>query len=405
MARVLVVGSNFAGFTGALEVRRKLRDLGEKEGHEVTVIGMAEDFLFTPSLLWVPFAEREIKDITVPVAPVLEHHGIEFVHDEATLINPVESFVETKSGGRFPFDYLIIATGFKLDWKIEGLGPKAETSCVCTPPDALATREDFQKLVDNPGPAIVGATQGAGCIGAAYEFLFNLEYHLRRYGVRDKVELTWVSPEPFLGHFGIGGMPGGKKLLEEFMTHLKIHWVLNASVDKAFDGTLALENGQKFDYAFAMLVPPFVGQNVITNSSDVGDDKGLIPVRDSYQHVKYPHIFSAGAAINVPSPFTTPVAFGVPKTGFPADVEAKIAGENIARLIHRKANLKERSFGQIPGLCIMDAGHKEVIIIANHLFPPRGVGVLIPNPLYDEGKRLFEKYYLWKIRGGHSRLP
>lgn len=53
----------------------------------------------------------------------------------------------------------------------------------------------------------------------------------------------------------------------------------------------------------------------------------------------------------------------------------------------------------------MDAGHKEVIIVSNHLMKPREFAAILPNPLYDEGKRLFEKYFLWKTKHGYSYLP
>jgi sulfide:quinone oxidoreductase len=63
------------------------------------------------------------------------------------------------------------------------------------------------------------------------------------------------------------------------------------------------------------------------------------------------------------------VPFGVPKTGFPADEEGEVVAENIIRLVAAgQTELVEKPFGKIPGLCVMDAGKKEVLIISNHLF-------------------------------------
>lgn len=401
VSTVVVVGCNFAGLTSALETRRHL---GKDARHRIVAISRTEDFLFVPSLIWVPFGEREISDITVPLAPVLEQHGIEFVHDTATRIDPVEGVVHTTQG-QYPFDYLVIATGPKLDWSVPGTGPHGYTSYVGTPPDALATRAAVQKLVDEPGPAVVGALQGAGCIGAGYEFLFNLDDYLRRQGVRDKVELTWITPEPYLGHFGIDGFPGAETLLQAFMKHLNIRTIVNAEVDHVEPGVIVLRDGRRLDFAFSMLMPPFMGQDVVQQSPGLGTPRGFVPVKPTYQHTQYPHIFAAGVAVDVPAPFTTPVALGVPKTGYPADEAGKTVGENIARLLHANVHLKERPFGEIPALCVMDAGHKEVVIIGNHIFKPRQLAVMIPNPIYDEGKRLFEKYFLWKVRHGYSFLP
>jgi len=401
--RVVVIGSNFAGFTSALEIRRQLDQ--EKIENHVVVLSNSDKFLFVPSLIWVPFGEREIEDITIPISDILKGKGIEFVNAAATKIDPQNKNVEVDNGSSFQFDYLVIATGFKLDWSIQGLGPHAFTQCVCTPNDALMLRKAFEDLVKNPGPVIVGATQRAGCIGAAYEFLLNMDYHLRKHNVRHKVDLTFISPEPFLGHFGIGGLPGAEKLIKEFFDHLDIKSITNAEIDHAEPGKIVLTQGQELEAALAMIVPPFIGQDVIFNSPGIGDASGLIPVTDTYQHVNYPFIFSAGAAISVPSPFITPVAVGVPKTGYPADAEAKVVAQNVVLLASHNAHLSHRPFAQLPALCVMDAGHKEVLILANHLFPPRDHAVLLPNPIYDAGKRVFEHYYLWKVKHGLSFLP
>lgn len=398
---MVVLGGNFAGLASALETRRHLGRTDDR----VVVISRVPDFLFVPSLIWVPFRERELEDISFPVAPVLEKHGIEFVEALGTRVDPEASVVHTDRGD-YEFDYLVIATGPQLDWSIPGTGPESgHTEYVGTPPHAMRTREAFERFVDHPGPAVIGATQGAGCIGAAYEFLFNFEYHLNRHGIRDRVELTWITPEPFLGHFGIGGFPHAEGLLKRFLEHLHIRAVVNAEIDHVDPDEIVLTSGERLPFAFSMLMPPFMGQAVVRESPGLGNARGFVPVADTYQHRRYPHIFAAGVAIDVPPPFTTPVAVGVPKTGYPADEAGKTVGENIAHLIRADARLRERPFARIPGLCVMDAGHKEVVIVANHLLGPRQFSAIIPNPMYDEGKRLFEKYFLWKSRNGYSALP
>ena len=107
----------------------------------------------------------------------------------------------------------MIATGPRVAFEqIEGLGTDSNISYIGTPQGAMRTRERWERFVKDPGPAVIGAAQAAGCTGAAYEFLFNFEKDCRDAGIRDKVKITWITPEPYLGHFGIQGIRGGEKL-------------------------------------------------------------------------------------------------------------------------------------------------------------------------------------------------
>lgn len=400
MSQVVVIGGSFAGITGALEARRKL---GPE--HEVTLISKTDDFVYIPSLIWVPFGWRNIRDISVPLAPLLEKRGVRFLKTEVTAVEPEQNRVVTNDGA-VEYDYLLVASGVTTRFDlIEGLGPDKNTYSVCTPSHAEEARRGWEKLVEDPGPVIVGASQGASCMGAGYEFLFNLEYAARKAGVRDRIDITWITPEPFLAHFGIGGMAGGEAMLKSFMKMFNIKYVVNSEIEKITGDEVVLKDGRQLPYKYSMIIPPFNGARFVKESGDLGDEKGFIPVDDSYRHKKYSNIFAAGLAVAVPLPFTTPVALGMPKTGFPSEETAKIAAHNIVRLLEGSGErLKSKPWGKIPGLCVLDAGHKEVVIVSNHLLKPRQLAIMLPNPLANIGKRLLEKYFLWKTRRGLSYL-
>jgi sulfide:quinone oxidoreductase len=397
---VLVLGGNFGGLTAALAVRRELH--GDVN---VTVVSASDRFLFSPSLIWLPFGKRSPADITFPLAPTFDQHNIDFVHAEATGLDLHGKTVETTSG-RHGYDYLVIATGYRNNFDtVPGLGHDGNAYTITTLDDAVHAGEGWRRLLQRPGDIVIGAAPGAGCFGAAYEYLFNVSHQLRKAGLKRQVGLTYVSAEPFLGHFGIGGLPHGESLLNMFLTKEHITPVLNAAIDYVDEGCVVLADGTKHEFAYAMIVPPFVGQEVVARVKEIADDKGFVRVRDTYQTVSFDDVYAVGVAAAVEVPWQTPVAVGIPKTGFPTERMAHVAARNIAAQIRGEEPKAREPFAEIPAVCVMDAGNNGVVILADRMLPPRKHGLLIPGPQSHAMKIAFEKYFLWKARHGYVNLP
>jgi sulfide:quinone oxidoreductase len=398
--KVLVLGGNFGGLTAALAVKHELHD-----DVDVTVVSASDRFLFNPSLIWLPFGKRRPSDITFPLAPTFDAHDVDFVHAEATALDLAAKKVTTSSGS-YSYDYLVVATGYRNDFGIvPGLGPGGNAYTITTLDDAVHAGEGWRRFLDAPGDVVVGATQGAGCFGAAYEYLFNVSHQLRKAGLKKQVKLTYVSPEPVLGHFGIGGLPHGEQLLGMFMRKERIKPVVDTAIDHVDDGRVVLADGTGIEFAYAMIVPPFLGQEVVANTTAIADEKGYVNVRDTYQTEAFDDVYAVGiaAAVNVPWQTANPV--GIPKTGFPTEQMAHVAAANIAAQIRGEAPRAHKAFGDIPAVCVMDAGNNGVVILADKMLPPRKHGVLIPGPQSHAMKLAFEKYFLWKARHGYVSLP
>ena len=180
--KVVVLGSNFGGLTAALAVKHEL------EGDvDVTVVSPSDHFLFNPSLIWLPFGKREREDITFPVAPTFETHDVDFVNAAATDIDLGARKVTYGGGETIGYDYLVIATGYhNKDDVVPGFKENAVT--ITTIEEAERAHDAWQHFLEKPGDVVIAATQSAGCFGAAYKFLFNTAYHLKKNDLRDRVK-------------------------------------------------------------------------------------------------------------------------------------------------------------------------------------------------------------------------
>jgi sulfide:quinone oxidoreductase len=395
--RILVLGGNFAGLTAALTLKQ---DLGKAV--DVTVLSKSDQFLFNPSLIWVPFGKRKARDLVFPLAKTFESHGVRFIHGEATQIDPKAQQV-TSSNGQLEYDYLVIATGYLNDFSIiPGLGSGGSAFSITYLDGAVDAAEGWKRFLENPGPLVVGATQGAACFGAAYEFVFNAAYQLKKHKV--KVPIHYVSAEPFAGHFGIGGLPGGERLLGMFFKMQHIEGIFDVAMEEVVPGEVRLRDGRKLPFGYAMIVPPFMGADVV-KASGLGNARGFIDVKDTYQTHEYPNVYAIGIAVAVNAPWTTANAVGVPKTGFPAETMARVAAENIASQVRGEPPTKEENFRDIPAVCVLDAGNNGVAILADKMLPPRKHGVMIPGPQSHAVKIAFEKYFMWKSKHGYVKLP
>ena len=422
--RVLIIGGSFAGLTAAYELKRKL-------GHQVqvTVIDRNARFVFIPSLIWVPFGWRTSDRISFPLRPSLERKGVEFLQASVRRIDPERQAVEISrvdSPDRIEemeYDYLLIATGPHVQFDVvPGVGPHGGfTESICTIEHAERARLAWKAFLKNPGPVIVGATQGSACYGAAYEFVFNLEYALRKAGIRDQASVTYVTSEPFAGHFGIGGMKHAQGMTEWFFRHTGINWAVNSVLDRVTPGEVHFKAGQLtsatgsdpavdlagklLPFKYAMLIPPFLGVEVV-RASGLGNERGFIVTDDYFRHLRYPNIYAAGVAVAVVPPAPCEAGCSVPKTGYISEVMAHTAADNIAASI-AGTPLIAKPQADIDAKCILDAGNQGIVMYTDRVYAPkrRKWETLIPGPWAHWGKLLFERYYLWKMRTGRVNWP
>lgn len=202
MAHIVVLGAGLGGVIMAFEAREHLGS-----GHRITVINKGDKFHFVPSNPWVAVGWRDREQIEVDLNKALKRVGATLRPEGAARLHPEENRVELTTGESISYDYLVIATGPDLAFdEIPGFGPEGHTQSICHVDHAIRARAAFEKLLQNPGPVVVGAVQGASCFGPAYEFIFILDTALRRARIRDRVPMTFVTSEPYIGHLGLDGV-------------------------------------------------------------------------------------------------------------------------------------------------------------------------------------------------------
>ncbi|MBI1912306.1 MAG: NAD(P)/FAD-dependent oxidoreductase [Deltaproteobacteria bacterium] len=399
MARIVIIGASTGGLPAAYEIKEVLG-----ADHEVTVISNYENFHFIPSNPWVAVGWRTRKDISFPVRPYLEKKGIRFLAEAAQTIDPIKNEVTTIAGTIVPYDYLVIATGPKLAFEdVEGLGPNGNTASVCTVDHAEKTYEEYKKFVENPGPIIVGAAQGASCFGPAYEFSFILDSDLRNKGIRNKVPMTFITPEPYIGHMGLAGVGDSKSLLEHELRQRHISWHTNAKIKKVEKEKMTIEvlgEGEKeIPFKLSMIIPSFKGVDAVAKVEGLCNPKGFVIVDEFQRSPKYNNIYSVGVCIAIAPIEATPVPTGVPKTGYMIESMVTATAHNIKAAIEGAPAHAKATWNAI---CLADMGDNGIAFVAMPQIPPRNVTWAKKGKWVHLAKVAFEKYFIRKMKKGVS---
>ncbi|MEZ6005862.1 MAG: FAD-dependent oxidoreductase [Planctomycetota bacterium] len=418
MAKVVVLGAGVSGHTAASFLRKWLGD-----GHTVTVVSPKPTYNWIPSNIWVGIGLMKPQKVVFELAPVYRKAGIEFQQAKAVAIHPegnsdnaqpyvvVESTVAGQEGKRenLPYDYLINATGPKLKFEATpGLGPDGGHSfSVCTEGHAAEMSHALDESVARMRKGekqrfLVGTGHGTcTCQGAAFEYIVNLEFELRKRKVRDKAEIVWLSNEYELGDFGMGGLNlkyGGyvtpsKIFTESLFAERGLKWITRAHVQEVQKGGAyyeTLDGGQhevKFD--LAMLLPPFSGVGLaafnragedITSTlfapngfMKVDADYSGKPYEEwkasdwprSYQNPTYDNLFAVGIAFAPPHAISkprksvngTPINPTPPRTGMPSATIGKAVAKTIVdRIEGKNAAPHYASMAEMGAACVASAG-------------------------------------------------
>lgn len=404
LPKIIVLGAGLGGTIAAYEIRD-----AAKGKAEVMVVNDSDDYWFVPSNPWVAVRWREPDAIKVHLPPVMAKKGIGFTSVGARRVHPGENRIELNDGTSLTYDYLVIATGPDLAFdEVEGLGPKGFTSSVCRTDHAADAAEVFERLAADPKPIVIGAAQGASCYGPAYEFAMIVDTELKRRKVRDRVPMTFVTAEPYIGHLGLDGVGDTNGLLESEMRQRHIKWITNAKIDHVEEGKMFVtevnQDGStkathELPFGFSMILPAFRGVPAVFGIEGLTNPRGFILADKHQRNPTFKNVYSLGVCVAIPPIGPTPVPVGVPKTGFMIESMVTAIAMNLKAELNGEEPSEEATWNAV---CLADFGDGGVAFVAQPQIPPRNLNWSSEGKWVHLAKIGFEKYFLHKIRRGTS---
>jgi sulfide:quinone oxidoreductase len=390
-SRVVILG----GGTGGTLVANRLRRRFSNEQMAITVVDQDDRHVYQPGLLFVPFGLAHVEDIVRPRSRQL-HRGIDFVQQPIDRVDIDSQQVHLHGGDTLGYDVLVVASGASLvPEETEGLAGPGWMDKVFTfyTPDGAAALEAALVAFDGGRLVVTVIDMPIKCPVAPLEFCFLADWYFHQRCIRDRVQLTYVTPldgaftKPVASQH-LGGMLAerGIELVTEFNT---------GQVDGQ-GGRLVSYDDRQIPFDLAVVVPLHGGAAYIGRSPRLGDELNFVPTDDRTLQAKAdPNIFVIGDAANVPAS----------KAGSVTHFEGETLVENIARHLHGEP-LVEGFDGHAN--CFIETGFHQALLIdfnydqepvPGHYPGPIGLPLLKPSRLNHLAKLLFQSVY-W-----HGLLP
>ena len=369
--KITVAGAGFAALTGIKELRKQLPDA------ELTLVAPKAEFIYLPSLIWLPFGMRSGDDLRFDIQPLLKRLNVSFVQGSVTGISDDGRVLKTDNG-EVENDALLSATGGRFIKKLPGI---ENAITICEGIDAAesmgekinAMSQGTIALGFGGNPKEPSAMRG----GPMFEILFGLDSWLRKQGKRDKIKLVFFNPAP---------QPGkrlGEKAVKGLLAEMKKRGIdthLGHKI-KSFENNLVKTEGGEIAADLILFMPGMTGPAWVQGSPLPLSEGGFIKADRMAQVAGIERVYVAGDAGSYPGPDW------MPKQAHMADLQAKAAVNNI------KLNLAGKDASEqfkVELICIVDTLDKGILVYRDE---SRGVVLPAMTPMHW-AKSIFEKVYL-----------
>ncbi|MBL7739656.1 MAG: FAD-dependent oxidoreductase [Chitinophagaceae bacterium] len=397
MKHLVILGAGTAGTMMANHLNHHLK----KPEWQISIVDEREEHHYQPGYLFLPFDIYTPEDIVKHIEEFVPK-GVCLVKGQINKVLPKENKVKMADGNELNYDVLIVATGAKIaPEEIEGMkGGEWQKSVFdfYTFEGALALRN---KLRDwEGGNLVVHITEmPIKCPVAPLEFAFLADSYFKHKHMRDKVEITYVTPLS-----GAFTKPKATEALEHLLHEKHINIESDFAIEHVDNETKEIVDygGKAIPFDILVTVPTNKGDEVMARSG-MGDDLNYVPThKATLQSKEYANVFVLGDASNIPAS----------KAGSVAHFEAEILTENILRFVKGEP-LKEEFDGHAN--CFIETGNGKALLIdfnythepVEGTFPFAGVGplrLLKESRMNHLGKLAFRWIY-WNVLLKGTHIP
>lgn len=369
--KITVAGAGFAALTGLKELRKQLPDA------ELTLVAPKAEFIYLPSLIWVPYGMRSGDDLRFDLQPILNKLNVNFVQGSVTGISDNGRVLKTEND-EIENDALLIATGGRFIKKLPGI---ENAITICEGIDAAeamgkninALSQGTIALGFGGNPKEPSAMRG----GPMFELLFGLESWLRKQGKRDKIKLVFFNPAP---------QPGkrlGEKAVKGLLAEMKKRGIDTHLGHKiqSFENNIVKTEGGEIGADLILFMPGMTGPAWVQGSPLPLSEGGFVKADGKAQVAGMERVYVAGDAGSYPGPDW------MPKQAHMADLQAKAAVKNIKLNLAGKAASEQF---KVELVCIVDTLDKGILVYRDE---SRSVVLPAMTPMHW-AKSIFEKVYL-----------